>query len=1825
MAPAERSAHLFDIVNQLNIGAACLTTPEEAKALADLNLQAGRKAKAGAAFLAALEYFEAGLACMDDNDWETAYELTIALHTEAAEAACLCGRYERMEALVLLVQQRARSILDKVPVCGTEIRALTARGRLVPAIRSGLRALERLGMHLPEEPSAAEVNEAMARAFALLQQQTIEGLIDLPPMTAPEQLASLSLLSEIGEPAYAASPQFFLVWASSMAELSLRHGNCPLSPFAYAAYALALCATGEIETGSLLSKAAIAMIDALKAHSLRCRLLNIHGCTIQPWTEPLRDTLPTLTEAVGAGAESGDFTSGSYAAFNACTAAFFMGEPLEELGVRVSTNLKIIAGLRQTYIWNWVAFHVPVIRRLHGEENVPARPDDFDEASWLIAARDAKDRCGLAYYFLGRLIAAYLLNDKDLAEARAHIAEIKENMAGFQGAFAVPVFSFYCALTLLKRHGAPQAENDAASLEEVRAHLAKLDSLARYAPMNFRHKCDLIAAELARLQGEDWRAAGLYEKAIAGARENGFFQEEALANELAAKFYFAHGREEYARLHLSEAQRGYGRWQAFTKVRALEAEYPQWLKRVDSRQPAAETHSLDMESVLKATHAISGEIEMGRVLDKVMRIVIENAGAQIGFLLMKSDGAWTVAARGEIGRSDVEIPIPEGVDESDAVSAGVIHFVARTRKTVVLADAATRGAFIDDPHIRREKTRSLLATPLINRGRLLGILYLVNNLATHTFTPERIQLLEVLSAQAAITLETAGAYEALRASEEKYRTLIQKLRAAVVVHAADTRIVTCNPVAQTLLGLTEDQLLGKTGLDPAWHFYREDGTEMPQAEYPINQVLATRQPLVNLVVGVHRPGNEQDVWAMVNADPVFGPENEISEIIVTFIDITERKAAEEALQRSNEMLRAIIEAAPVAIFGLDLDGHVYSVWNPAAEKMLGWRAQEVMGRPLPAAPVAHKEEFGRFRKQIRGGMILDGVEVRRQRCDGIPIDYSIYTSPLHDAQGRVTGNMAVLVDITERKKADRERLANLKFFESMDRVNRSIQGTDDLEEVMKDVLDVVLSIFDCDRAYLMYPCDPESPTWSVPMEVHKPEYPWALDLKLEMPMDPQVAETLRIQLAAEGPMAFGPGTPHALPEDVAQQFGFKCLMSMAIYPRTGNPWQFGIHQCTHARIWTAEEVRVFEAIGRRLADSLSSLLSYRDLRKNEEFLDNVVEHIPNMIFVKDAQTLRFVRFNKVGEQLVGYPREELIGKTDYDFFPKEVAEFFTAKDRQVLESKSLVDIPEEIIRNRSGEERILHTKKIPILDETGAPQYLLGISEDITERKQAEESIRKLSQAIEQSPVSIVITDVEGSIEFVNAKFTQITGYSYAEALGQNPRILKSGETPAEEYRRLWKTIGSGSVWRGEFHNRKKTGELFWEKVTIAPVRDVDHVISHYVAVKEDITERKKLEEQLHQTQKMEAVGQLAGGVAHDFNNMLGVIIGHAELALEKADLDASLCKNLEGVLNAAFRSSEITRQLLAFARKQTIAPKILDLNETVEGMLKLLRRLIGEDMDLAWLPGAKQWPVKMDPSQIDQILANLCVNARDAIDGVGKITIETHKADFDDAYCTEHKGFQPGEYVVLAVSDNGSGMDKPTMDKIFEPFFTTKGVGQGTGLGLATVYGIVKQNKGFINVYSEPGHGSTFKVYLPRHLDAAGQEPKAGPEPQDLSGHETILVVEDEILNLELVALMLERYGYQVLTAASPGEALFTAKGHTGKIHLLLTDLIMPEMNGRDLAKEMTSLYPDMMCLIMSGYTKNVIAHRNVLDEDVHFIQKPFSMQNLAAKVREVLDSGRA
>jgi PAS domain S-box-containing protein len=524
-------------------------------------------------------------------------------------------------------------------------------------------------------------------------------------------------------------------------------------------------------------------------------------------------------------------------------------------------------------------------------------------------------------------------------------------------------------------------------------------------------------------------------------------------------------------------------------------------------------------------------------------------------------------------------------------------------------------------------------------------------------------------------------------------------------------------------------------------------------------------------------------------------------------------------------------------------------------------------------------------------------------------------------------------------------------------------------------------------------------------------------------------------------------------------------------------------------------------------------------------------------------------------------------------------------------------------------------------------RYLADLSWLIVKRKQAEtmlhESEAKYRELFENAPIGIFSTTSQGQGLTINTTMAHFLDFdSPQEAVEHYTDLQKQLYViPGERDRFLQILQEKGQVENFEYQAYTAHGKVVWLSMNARIARqnsDGSFIIEGFTT---DITIQRNLAEQFRQAQKMESVGQLAGGVAHDYNNMLSVILGHTELALAKTNPVDPIYEDLQEIFKAGTRSAAITRQLLAFARKQTIAPKVIDLNETIEAMLKMLRCLIGEDTTLVWIPKAGLWPIKFDPSQLDQILANLCVNARDAITGIGKVIIETDMVTFDPTYCDTHPGFSPGDFVLLAVNDDGCGMDQETRSKLFEPFFTTKGIGQGTGLGLATLYGIVKQNNGFINVYSEPGKGTQFKIYIPHHKGEPAIPLEKEPMVDIPAGQgESILIVEDEMVILNMTKMMLEGLGYSVLTACTMDEARQQAETHAGKISLLITDVIMPEINGRELAAQLTALSPNLKVLFMSGYTADVITQRGMLNKGVCFISKPFSMNDLACKVREAL-----
>lgn len=630
------------------------------------------------------------------------------------------------------------------------------------------------------------------------------------------------------------------------------------------------------------------------------------------------------------------------------------------------------------------------------------------------------------------------------------------------------------------------------------------------------------------------------------------------------------------------------------------------------------------------------------------------------------------------------------------------------------------------------------------------------------------------------------------------------------------------------------------------------------------------------------------------------------------------------------------------------------------------------------------------------------------------------------------------------------------------------------------------------------------------------------------------------------------------------------------------------------------------------AQDITELKQAEDkLRTSELWLRSIYSALDEGVLVLTGDR-KLMSANKAAQRIFGYSSDELFNHSaEILHVDQEHYEEFGRRINESFDSNKAAHFEFELKRKNGDVFPSEHTVSL-LKNETDESVGMVSIVRDITDRKNAEKALRqsrdRLNTLVNNLIDSIVVTDKEGTIQFVNNAACELLGRKREVLIGTALGLPMDTDNLFD----IEATTPDGEKRYAEV----KANTIDWEgkSAYLLSLRDI-------TLRREAMDERDEMREQFEQAQKLESIGRLAGGVAHDFNNMLSVIRGNTDLALLEASPADPLYKKLEEIQRAAERSTNIIRQLLAFARKQVVSPEVLYLNDTLEGMLKMLRRLIGEDIDLVWKPDTNLWLVNVDPSQIDQILANLCVNARDAISGVGKVTIETQNVILEEADSAKHGRAAPGEYVMLSVTDNGSGMDSETLDKIFEPFFTTKEVGKGTGLGLSTVYGIVTQNEGFVNAYSEPGKGTTIRIYLPRYQGKVDKE--VNPEKTEMprGRGETVLIVEDDPTVLDLSKKILEYLGYDVLATESPLEAVEIIREHDRHIHLVLTDSVMPKMSGKELARKVQKIRPGIKILFMSGYTATTITSHGLLPEGVQFIDKPLVVETVARKVREVLD----
>ena len=1268
--PAEIEERLFDLVGQFALGAALLTDPVERHRVARLHLAAGTKAKASTAYASALSHLAAGARLLAADAWRTDYELAYALHREMAEVEYLSSNYARSKELIDLVVANARSTLDRAQLYNILIVQYTLLARYRDAIETGREALRLLGVHVPDRDFRAAFEAELITYRRLLRGRPLATLADDPELVDPERRVALELLSNMVVPArYTDSALFGLVSILNV-NFSLEFGPTAKSTVGYSAFGMVLnAAMNEYREAYELGDLALRIATRFADLAQKCQACFMLGHYLSPWVQHLEAADDFLEAGYRDGLASGEMQWTGYTLAYKPFQPFYRGVRIQQVQEQLPNLLAFTQKTRNRWATDTLLGVQLALSTLRGRQLdlvSDARRDDVlghvGDGEFIASCRENRSFGGLGRYLVLKAQLAYLFGR--FGEALEDVLAARELQGFFSSSISVAQLNLFHSLTLAALHaGAPPG----ARLEherQIEANQAQMATWARHCGDNFEHLHLLVSAELARVRGSEAEAERLYEQALAAARKRGFVQDEGLTDEVAARFHEARGLRTVARAYLREARACYARWGADLKVKQLDRDHA-WLvadERGAPRPGGTPIGHLDVISVLKASQAVSGEIVLSRLVDTLMRTALESAGAQRGCLLVARGDVLSVEAEALVAGTQIAVLQPGPEPLAAELPASVLNFVRRTHQTVMLEDASEQHTFSSDPYFGRRGALSLLCLPLLRQANLIGMLYLENALLRGAFSAERMAVLEVLAAQAAISLENAALYlersraeEALRASEAKYRTLVN-----------------------------------------------------------------------NVNIGVFRSS-----------------------------------------ATSGRLFQA----------------------NPALAKMFGYAS------------------------------------------------------------------------------------------------------TDDVRD-----MDVT--------ALYQDPADRR----------------WFLDA-----------------LARDG-------------------------------------------------------------------------------------------------FVKDRD--------------VGMRKKD------------------------------------------------------------GTPMWCA------------------------------------------------ITATAHLDA----------------------------------------SGRMDW----------VDGVV-------EDITERKQLEEQLRHSQKMEAIGTLAGGVAHDFNNILTAITGFTSLVGMRVANDPELTADVESILQAAQRGAKLTGSLLAFSRKQMITPRPVNLNEIVSQVDGLLRRIIGEDVDLAVAVAPAPLPILADPSQIEQVLMNLAANARDAMPSGGALRVTTRRLAAPPA------GALPGSTqlgcALLSVSDTGRGMDEATKQRIFEPFFTTKQVGKGTGLGLSMVYGIVKQHGGEIRVASEPARGTTFEIYFPVTA-AEVVAPARKPVGMPTGGHETILIAEDDAAVRSYMKRLLEEFGYAVIAAVDGEDAVRKFAENQERVQLVILDAIMPRMNGREARDRIVELRPGTRVLYASGYTGEIIRREGGVD----FIAKPVAPEVLLSKVRELL-----
>ena len=1046
--PQDREQKIFDIVNQLNTAKELSSQSEIWEELVRLNLQAGKKAKASAAFQSAYHYFQFGLGLLAENSWQDQYKLTLELYLETAETAYLNGNVDETEELAATIVEQAKTALDLVKIYEVRIRAYSSKSQLLEAIEVGCEILAQLGINFPKNPGPADVEQALAQTGLSWSGQHPLELVNLPRMTDPEKLASIHILSELIRPTFDALPQLCSLVILSMFDLSVRYGNAVPSVHAYASYGRILCAMGlDVETGHQFGQLALKLLERLKAREAKAEVVfHVYSFTVH-WKKHIKETLEPLLEAFQIGQENGDFQYGCLSAYAHCYYAFWMGQDLDILEQKIGKYSHALDKLNQKHLQTYQDRYWQFTLNLLGQSEDPLRliGSRYDEEKMLPIIIEMNDIYSLCELYLDKCFLCYLFYEYH--KALEYTAIVEAHLVVMSGTMGAPIFYLYDSLTRLALYSEASNNEQKQYLEKVEANQQKLAIWATSAPMNFQHKFYLVEAERARVLGNDREAREFYDLAIALAQENEYLNEEALAYEIAGRFYLSINQKHVARYYLQDAHYAYQRWGAVAKVRDLEKRYPQFLAKAQtehgqnyisiSTTPSTTPGSgqttsdvLDLSSVLKASQTISGEIIQSNLLEKLIKIMMENAGAQTGFLILEKDRQLFIEAQGTVEPDEVILLQTSLSETSERLPVSLVNYVARTKEDVVLADAAHEGGFIADPYIVRNQSKSILCTAIVLQGKLIGLLYLENNLSTGVFTPKRLEVLKLLSAQAAISLQNAQLYVSLRENERRLTQFLEAMPVGVFVTNAKGQPYYANQTAQEILGKGIVTEATAAQLTETYQAYLA-GTEQlyPTEKQPIVRALNSESTTID-DLEIHQA--DKIIPLEVSATPVFDEQGQIVYAIATFADITQRKRAAEALRIAEENYRSIFENALEGIFQSSPDGRFISV-NPAMARVYGYDSpQEMMGTIADIATQIYVDPSDQteFKRQLEENDQVKDFEYRVYQKDGQIIWIQEDTRAVRDLTGHLLYYEGIVQDITDRKgreEALRRQLEELKI------------------------------------------------------------------------------------------------------------------------------------------------------------------------------------------------------------------------------------------------------------------------------------------------------------------------------------------------------------------------------------------------------------------------------------------------------------------------------------------------------------------------------------------------------------------------------------------------------------------------------------------------------------------------------------------------------------------------------------------------------------------------------------------------------------------------------